>query len=277
MRRLPITVVILTYNEERAIGDCLDSVIPYFSEVIVLDSFSEDDTQTIATDKGVCVVQRVFDNYASQRNFGLNTIEKENEWVFFLDADERLSRDVVDELFNLIDNEALNNCSLYRLRRKDHFLGRWLRRTSGYPTWFGRLCKVGEVSVERAINEEYLTEGRVGLLKSHIMHFPFLKGVHHWVERHNKYSTMEAERLHQTETSITWKDIFNRDPGIRRIEHKKIFYSLPGRPFIGFIYLYLVRLGFLDGYPGFVFCLLRAYYEFLIGLKQAEKAHKRTN
>ncbi len=271
MKRLPITVVILTYNEEQAIGDCLDSVVPYFSEVIVLDSFSEDDTQVIVADKGAHIVEREFENYALQRNFGLNTMKKENEWVFFLDADERLGHDAIEELRCLIDDGTLNDCSLYRLRRKDHFLGRWLRRTSGYPTWFGRLCKSGEVSVERAINEEYLTEGKVGLLKSHIMHFPFLKGIHHWVDRHNKYSTMEAKKLHHEKTPIVLRNMFSKDPGVRRVEHKKAFYSLPGRPIIGFLYLYWIRLGFLDGYPGFVFCLLRAYYEFLIGLKQSEK------
>lgn len=270
MSKLPISIVILTLNEADTIGGCLSSVIGHFSEVIVLDSLSTDQTCDLATAAGARVEERPFDNYAAQRDFALNTLEKDNDWVFFLDADERLEGDVIAELQNLVTSGAFEKHSLFRLRRKDHFMGRWLRRTSGYPTWFGRLCKAGSVTVEREINEEYVTDGPVGFLDSHIQHFPFMKGLHHWFERHNRYSTMEAQKLNQNTVGARWRELFHRDPAHRRVVLKKIFYSLPARPVVAFLYLFIFRLGFLDGYPGFVFCLLRSHYEFMISVKRRE-------
>ena len=161
--------------------------------------------------------------------------------------------------------------TLYRIRRKDYFFGRWIRRSSGYPTWFGRFFRVGRVTVEREINEEYHTDGKVGHLKSHLIHYPFNKGLHYWFERHNKYSTMEAEILtseHHDELML--KRFFFPDPTIRRKALKQLAYRIPGRPFIVFLYLFLIRLGFLDGIAGLNYCILRSVYEYMINIKAQE-------
>jgi len=270
MSKLPITVVILTFNEEVTIQGCLESVQPHFGEVIVLDSLSTDNTQELVKTQGARLETRPFDNYAAQRRHALDDLKKEFGWVFFLDADERVSQELLEELSRLVERGNLNDADLYRLRRKDHFLGRWIKRTSGYPTWFGRLCKVGAVTIEREINEEYLTDGPVGFLESHLLHFPFMKGLGHWFDRHNRYSSMEAEKFELEHTSFSFKRLASKDPANRRKELKALFYRLPCRPLIAFLYLYFLRLGFLDGRAGFLYCCLRSYYEFMINIKRRE-------
>lgn len=150
-------------------------------------------------------------------------------------------------------------------------MGRWLKASSGYPTWFGRLVRVGRVWVEREINEEYHTDGRIGILDSHLHHYPFSKGLASWVEKHNRYSTMEAEALPCTHKSYSdLKQIFSRDPMARRKAAKALAYRMPLRPLLVLGYLLVVRRGILDGKPGLHFAMLRAFYEYLIDLKQKE-------
>jgi hypothetical protein len=157
------------------------------------------------------------------------------------------------------------------MRRKDFLFGRWLRRSSGYPTWFGRLVRVGQVRIERAVNEEYLTAGRIVELREHLHHQPFNKGMHWWFERHNRYSSMEAAAL-RSERRQAWRarELFARDAVLRRRALKRLAYRLPARPALALIYLYFLRLGLLDGLAGAYYCLLRASYEFMIEAKLQE-------
>jgi glycosyltransferase involved in cell wall biosynthesis len=263
------SILILTLNEEANLPGCLAS-IRQCDDIVVLDSCSTDQTEQIAKDAGVRFFRRPFDNYGSQRNFGLNEIEYKNPWVLMVDADEKVPPELFDEINTIIKNGE-QNISLYRMKRKDFFLGGWIKHSSGYPTWFGRLVKVGEVKVERAINEEYVTEGKVGLLKNHLHHYPFNKGFAAWLEKHNRYSSMEAQLIVQG--GLEWPslaDFFHKDPAIKRKAVKSIVYRMPGRPLLMFLVLYIFRMGFLDGKAGFTFCLLRFFYEFMINCKVKE-------
>ena len=131
--------------------------------------------------------------------------------------------------------------------------------------------KIGHVSVERAINEEYHTIGEIGVLNEHLGHYPFNKGFHSWLEKHNRYSTMEAQFfVDGSGDEMKWYKIFNKDPVIRRKVIKYFVYKLPGRPLLMFFALYVVRRGFLDGRAGLTFCLLRSFYEFMISCKVKE-------
>lgn len=263
-----ISILILTYNESVNLPDCLQSV-SLFDEIVVLDSGSDDNTLDLAKTVGATVLSRPFDNYAAQRNFGL-AHDFKYDWVLMLDADERIPSEFVEEL-SRVTQLPDNPIALYRMRRKDIFMGRWLKRSSGYPTWLGRLFKKGRVRVEREINEEYYTDGDVGLLEGHLEHYPFNKGLHYWFERHNRYSTMEAKRLlEEREASIPWYGFWSSDPMLRRKAFKQFAYRVPCRPFFTFCYLYLFRFGFLDGMPGLQFSLMRATYEFMISLKMRE-------
>ena len=263
-----VSVLILTLNEKVNLPGCLESV-RWSDDIVVFDSFSSDKTVEIAETAGARVVQRKFDNYATQRNAAFNDVQYKHPWVLMLDADERATPELYSEIRQATVNKS--SVSLYRVRRKDIFWGKWLNRSSGYPSWFGRLFKAGTVRVEREVNEEYLTDGDIGHLRAHLIHYPFNKGIHHWLEKHNHYSSMEAEALlKETFSRLEFRQILSSDPTKRRKFLKQLAYRLPCRPFIVFCYLYFFRMGFLDGIPGLTYCRLRSIYEYMIDLKVKE-------
>jgi len=263
------TVLILTKDEEVNIADCLASVPPGVG-AHVLDSMSSDRTAEIARERGAQVHFRPFDSYASQRNYGLHALRYTTRWALMLDADERMTPALHEEIQRRLATASPQD-TLFRMRRQDMFMGRWLRRSSGYPTWFGRLARVDAVRVEREINEEFVTDGRVGYLDAHLIHYPFNKGVAYWIERHNRYSTMEAATLQQeSRGAVLWRELFRGDPAVRRKWIKQIAYRLPGRPALIFLYLFLARGGFRDGSAGLTYCTLRFIYECMINAKMQE-------
>ena len=252
------SVVILTKNEEVAIRECISSVNS--DDIWVVDSESTDNTVSTAESlHNVVVVNKPFDNYANQRNFALG-LNFRYQWILMLDADERLSKSARSFLDNLNASEIPYDISMMSFLRHDYFLGRWLRGASGYPLHFPRLFRKGSVKVNREINEEYSGSGKNLNVRHHIDHYPFIKGIHHWYERHNIYSSMEVEALG-----------VNTNSGSYRSKLKRFFYKLPFRYLIMFVYLYVFKRGFLAGRPGFLFCLMRASYEIMIVAKQKEK------
>jgi glycosyltransferase involved in cell wall biosynthesis len=264
-----ISVLILTLNEELNLVQCMDSC-SWCDDITVFDSFSGDRTPEIAAGKNVRFIQRRFDNYAAQRNAALAEVRFKHPWVLMVDADERIAPDLAVEMQRAVA-AADADTVLFRMRRKDFFLGRWLRRSSGYPTWFGRLMRRGRVRVERAINEEYIADGKVAHLQGHLLHYPFNKGIAHWYARHNAYSSLEAlAKMGDRGAALSPIALLSADPTARRRALKRLGYRLPMRPTIVFLYLYVVRLGFLDGRAGFAFSRMRASYELLIDLKVLE-------
>jgi len=264
-----VSILILTLNEELNIGDCIDSCTG-FDDIVVYDSVSDDRTRDIAASKGARVVERHFDGYAAQRNAALSEVAYQHPWVLMLDADERLNADLIEEIRRRVA-AADTDLAMFRMRRKDYFMGKWLKRSSGYPTWFGRLVRRGRVRVEREVNEEYIADGRVEHLQEHLEHYPFNKGVAHWFERHNRYSTMEARaKVEMRRAPIDAAALFGPDPTIRRRTLKQILYRLPFRPQLIFLYLYVFRLGALDGRAGLYFSRMRTSYEMFIDLKVLE-------
>jgi glycosyltransferase involved in cell wall biosynthesis len=266
---MTISVLILTLNEEDNLPLCLSS-LAWCDDVVILDSYSDDHTEKISIKAKARFFQRQFDNYAAQRNYGLNSISYKYDWLLMVDADETVPVELVEEMRNAIEHDDTDT-TIYRMRRKDHFLGKWIKRSSGYPTWFGRLVKIGEVQVEREINEEYVTDGKIDFLQEHLFHYPFNKGLSSWFDKHNRYSSMEAKLLCGNGfTTPSFKKIFSTDPVDRRKAIKALVYKIPGRPFAMFFALYIVKGGFLDGRAGLIFSLLRAFYEFMINCKVRE-------
>ena len=267
---MPVSVLILTLNEALNLPGCLESVA-WSDDIVVFDSFSTDGTEEIARAAGARVIQRKFGNYAAQRNAALTEVDYRHSWVLMVDADERWPEALGREIARALEADSTGAVSLYHFRRKDLFLGRWLRRSSGYPTWAGRLVRCGHVRVEREINEEYHTDGQKAYLQGHFLHYPFNKGFACWLERHNRYSTMEAAALvEEVRGRANWAGLFSRNPVTRRKAQKQLAYRLPGRPLLVFLYLYLFRMGFLDGRPGLIYCTLRMIYEYMIDLKVKE-------
>lgn len=265
-----LSVVILTKNEEADLPACLASV-SWSTDVIVFDSFSTDRTIDIAKSAGARVYQRVFDDYATQRNASL-AVSFEHPWVLILDADERIGLDLKAELFAFVDS-AGPECVAGRIRRRD-FLGQtWLRHSQLSP-YFVRVVRLGSVHYERAVNEILIADGEIHELDGYFDHHPFSKGIAHWVAKHNVYSSMEARLVVDSRRGLVpfsiGKVFFADDFNERRFHQKELFYRLPCRPVIKFLLIYLLRRGFLDGTAGFTYALLQSFYEYLIVLKTRE-------
>ena len=260
------SIAILTLNEEQDITACLASVA-FCDDVLVFDSFSRDATVERAKAAGARVIQHPFADYASQRMACLELGGFRYDWVFMLDADERFTPSLHTEIEQELSRPN-NSHSLYRLRRKDHLKGRWIRGSSGYPTWFGRLIKRGEVRITRTVNEQYETDGSVGLLQEHFIHHPFSKGVSRWMARHIDYSDGEAAALStERRQTMDWAGFLHRDPARRRRALKRLYYRLPLRPWWVFAYLYVWRGGFLAGQSGYHYACLKMSYEMMIDAK----------
>lgn len=265
---MPVSVLILTLNEEINLAACLKSVA-WSDDVVVLDSCSTDRTIDITREAGARFVQRRFDNWSAHQNWAMENVEFKNPWVFYLDADERCPADLAAEIQSVV---AATSNAAFRLRRKDYFMGQWLRRAQLYPTWLVRLFRPEAIRFERLVNPVPVVVGNVGQLDGHLDHYPFSHGIRHWVTRHNGYSDMEAEENVKLlgARRVSLGELFSLDPNLRRMEFKKIFYLLPARPLAKFVYYYIVRRGFLDGQAGLTYSLLQSYYEYLIVIKTRE-------
>jgi glycosyltransferase involved in cell wall biosynthesis len=267
------SILILTKNEERNIGACLDSVA-WCNDVVVLDSYSTDCTRELAAASGARIFEREFDNFGAQRSYALDHIPFKNAWVFHLDADERFNDALRKECEEVIVKDER---SAYFVANRIIFLGRWIKHSSQYPYHQVRLVKIGEARFAKAGHgqrEEAPRRG-VGYLRTPYDHLNFSKGIADWVERHNRYSSEEAAVLR--EGPVPFRDLVASDALVRKRALKRLHASLPGRWLWKFFYLYILKRGFLDGYPGFAYCTLNAFYDFLITVKIEERAKRSKN
>ena len=271
-----VSTLILTLNEEINIGECLES-LSWCDDIVVLDSLSTDRTRAIAEGYGARVVTRAFDNWSAHQNWAVANIEFRHPWVLYLDADERCLPDLRDDVIRHARPHAAE--SAFRIRRKDYFMGRWLRHAQLYPSWFVRLFRPGRIRYERLVNPVAIVDGQTGELEAHIVHYPFSHGVSHWIARHNRYSDMEAieaAKLRRGDgTARPAGSLWSKDPNERRRKLKDLFFRLPARPLIKFLYYYAWRRGFLDGRAGLTYATLQAIYEYMIACKGAE-LHRRS-
>ena len=264
-----ISVLILTKNEQQDLPACLASVA-WFKDVHVLDSESTDTTVKLAENSGANVTVRPFDGYASQRNFGLKLPFK-NDWVLILDADERITPELAVEMQAFVATAPSKNVAGARIRRRDIWWGRWLKHAQISPLYV-RLVRVGRAHYEREINEVLVVDGDIVDLAMPFDHYPFSKGLDHWISKHNVYSRMEADLIVKGALiKPNWRvALFGDDFSERRIHQKAIFYGLPARPIIKFFYMLIARRAFLDGLPGIRYAVLQAIYEYFIVLKTKE-------
>ncbi len=266
-----ISVLILTKNEEQDLPGCLESVA-WSDDVFVFDSFSTDGTAAIAQSRGAHFMQRKFDGYASQRNAALEGLPFRHEWVFLPDADERPTPALVEEMRKAV-SAVPEGVNAFRVRRRDFFEGTWLKHAQISP-YYIRLVRRGKARYTREINEVLEVEGEIGELKSPLDHFPFSKGIAHWISKHNTYSTMEAEIVAKglSRTEASWKTALTaKDFHERRRAQKAIFYRVPARPLIKWIYMMFVRGAILDGRAGIAYANLQAMYEYWIVQKTKEQ------
>jgi len=271
---IPVLGLAITCNEEVNLPACLD-------EVFIVDSFSEDGTMGVCerfAAGGVRARQHEFEDYASQRNWALRELPWSREWILSVDADERVTPELQRELQDLSAEGPPTNAHAYMVKRRFYFLGHWIRRCGLYPVWLIRLFRRDSVTYRRKVNEQVVVDGAVGRLENGLIHLDG-KGISAWIWKHNRYSSMEATSI-SDERRLSLREDLRRlginslgdmnDPLKRRIALKQIFRRMPCRYVWVFLYMYLMRLGFLDGLPGLYYCLLHAANQVHIAAKTYE-------
>lgn len=272
-----ISVLILTKNEQQDLPDCLRSVA-WADDIHVYDSYSDDDTVAIALRSGAVVTQRVFDNWAAHQNWGLANIPFRYPWVLYIDADERVTPELKTSIEEVLRGPEANVA--FRVRRRDFLDERWLKYSQASP-FYMRLFRPGKMRYERLVNPVSIPDGPVGNISGYLDHYPFSKGITHWLNRHNSYSTFEAVQISENRDANVPFNIIQAFSGgnfnQRRYHQKELFYRLPCRPLLKFALLYFFKRGFLDGRPGFTYACLQSIYEYMIVLKTHELQRKNLN
>lgn len=269
-----ITIYILTYNEELDIAACIESAM-VSDDIIVVDSVSCDRTVEIANRYPVRVVEHAFESHGKQRTWMLENISPKYEWVYILEADERMTPELFAECVEATKNTE--NLIGYYAAERVMFMGAWIRHSTQYPRYQLRLFRHGKVwFTDYGHTEREVCDGNTGFLKETYPHYTSGKGLSRWIDKHNRYSTDEAkETLHQLEKgNINWNDLFFGKTEVdRRRALKNLSLRVPGRPIVRFLYMYFILRGCLDGRAGFSWCTLQAFYEYLILLKVWEMKH----
>jgi len=270
----PVSVLVPTYNEEIHLTDCLASVAGWASEVFVVDSFSTDRTREIAASFGANFVQHRFEGYALQKNWALENLKFNNEWVLILDADERVTQQLRDEIGTILASGHTAVAGYY-LNRRFIFYGKWIRHCGWYPSWNMRLFRhrLGRYEI-REVDEHVLLNGTTKYCKHDLIHED-VRGIEAWIEKHNRYSSYNAgiyKKIAEGKSNgeITTRLLGNSTERKRFIK-QHIWPYLPGRAFLFFLYMYFFRLGFLDGMHGYYFCVMHAVFQQFVVVKQWEE------
>lgn len=271
---VPVSVMVFTLDEAVHLPSCLDS-LAWCDDVIVIDSFSTDATTEIARARGARVHQHAFEGFGSQRNWALDHAAPKHDWVLILDADERVTPELVDEIRQALAS-GTNGVGAFRVKRRFHMWGRWLRYSSLYPSWVVRLIHRQRVRyVDRGHAETQTVDGEIRELR-HDLIDENLRGIDEWFARQNRYASKEAEfELAQERSPFEWRELLARDPLRRRIALKRILWRLPGRPQAFFLYSYLFRGGFRDGRDGLMFCAMKSIYQGMIVAKKYDAERSR--
>jgi glycosyltransferase involved in cell wall biosynthesis len=276
--KAPISVLIPVKNEAANLGACLASVA-FCDDIVVVDSGSTNGTREIAGQAGARLVDFHWDgHFPKKKNWALANVPWKNEWVFIIDADERVTPDLAAELRAAVNQTTHQG---FYVNRRFWFLDGWLNHCGYYPSWnlrffrhgLGRYEKLadsaGTDSGDNEVHEHVQLNGSAGYLKGEMEHYAF-PDIATWVEKHNRYSNWEA-RLQVEAGAASRADGAALDPGLagkRRL--RRLAWSMPFRPALRFFYHYVLRAGILDGYRGYVFCRLMAWYEFLSVAKARE-------
>ncbi len=276
--KLPISVIIATKNEERNILDCLRS-IEFADQVLLADSHSTDKTADIARKWGAEVHPFTYSGgWPKKRNWALENLDIRNDWILILDADERVSEELRIEIQEAIQSRSID---AYYIRWKFIFLGRWMRHSWSHG-WMLRLFRKGKAKYEdlgmrnqggwdAEVHENIVSEGVCKRLKSPLDH-ESNQDLSFWIRKQNEFSDWNAaRRIDQLSIPLPpVRFMFLSDPLKRRKFLKALFIRLPAKPLLMFIFLYVLKRGFLDGVEGYYFCRLRAIHEFNIGAKVFE-------
>jgi glycosyltransferase involved in cell wall biosynthesis len=273
---LPITVVVSVKNEELNLSKCL-KCLKNFSQVIVVDSNSTDKTPEIVRSFGYKLVNFNWNGkFPKKRNWTLENVNIKNDWVLFLDADEYLTKQFINEVSAKID---LNEHTGYWIYYNNFFLGEEqkyglkMRKLALFKKDFGRFEQINEDNwshLDMEIHEHPIINGSIGKIKSTIIHKDY-NSLEHYISKHNSYSSWEANRY------LSLK----KDKAIKLTLRQQIKYNLIENgllPYLYFFGTYILKAGFLDGMSGYYFARFKLFYFFQIQVKIKEyKKHSEKN
>ena len=275
MEPLNVSVLIATKNEEKNIEGAIRSV-EWADQVTLIDSGSTDSTCEIAQSLGSEVCQFHYNGmWPKKRNWALKNVTIRNPWVLVLDADERVSPELRKDIEWAIRQDEYDG---FYIKWQFYFLGKWMKYSWSHG-WMLRLFRLGKGVYEDLgmrdeggwdveVHENIVVDGKCSKLKGHLIH-KSNENLSYWIEKQNSFSDWNARRrLTQVNQGIPpISSVFSSDPGKQRKWLKAIFLRLPLKSFLMFIYLYVIKMGFLDGLAGYHFCALRAFHEGQINAK----------
>jgi glycosyltransferase involved in cell wall biosynthesis len=258
----PLSVIVLTFNEEKNLPDCLESLAG-FGDVVVVDSGSTDKTTAIANRSGASVYEHPFESFAQQRNWAIDNCEPKRDWILFLDADEAATPEFKQAVINAI-RTASDNIAGFYCCWKMMLDGRWLKRSDSFPKWQLRIVRRGRADFIDSGHgqKEGRVDGELGYIREPYLHYPLSKGWDEWWAKHKQYADEEAADRLSRPPSLA--ELFSKDPSRRNRALKPILSRIPGWPTMRFLHMYVLKGGFLEGREGFKYCASMARYESLI-------------
>ncbi len=267
-----ISVIVLTYNEEANLAVCLSSLAQLSAEIFIVDSGSTDRTIEIANNFGCQIFSNPWKNHAEQMNWAIRELPIKTEWIMRLDADERLTPELAQELKEALP-QSPSLVSAYEVKRRVFFMGRWIRYGGYYPTWLLRIWRTGLGFCEQRWMDEHIviSEGKIVQLQNDIID-DNKKDLTFWINKHNYYANREVQDILQI---FSEKDVILATNNFTQVTQrrwiKKNLYSrspLFLRALIYYLLRYFVGLGFLDGKEGLIFHFFQGFwYRFLVDAK----------
>ncbi|MBB3700967.1 glycosyltransferase [Flammeovirga yaeyamensis] len=268
MSKLPISVLIPVKNEEKNIERCISRLID-FDEIIVIDSNSTDKTPDIASNNGARVINFIWDGkFPKKRNWALRNIDIRNDWVLFIDADEFLTNEFLNEIKSKFNKES--NHKGYWLNFTNFFMGKQLlhgdkmKKLALFNRNYGEYERIDEDSwshLDMEVHEHPIINGDIGEIKSPITHNDF-RGLTHYIDKHNQYSSWEAKRY------VNLKGDYTNLTKRQKLKYKLLKIGI--LPTFYFFSTYFLKFGFLDGIAGYYFAHYKKNYFIQIQTKVKE-------
>jgi glycosyltransferase involved in cell wall biosynthesis len=271
-----IDVIYTTFNEEANLPTSLASVAPWANQIFVVDSHSTDRTREIAEQYNAHWYTQTWLGYAGQKNWALDNLPLTARWVLIIDADEVVQPDLRDAMLEVAAGgvPAADEPGAYYVNRYFLFLGKPIWRCAYYPSWNIRFIRPHAARYEpREVHEQMIVDGPVGYLAGHLEHWD-RRGVSYWNAKHNDYAEKEAREIYKVmlggSQTRAKPRLLGTAPERRRWIKHHIYPRLPAKWLCRFLYMYVLKLGFLDGLVGFRFCLFISSYELMIALNLKE-------
>ena len=265
MEKIPITVVILTLNDEPHLPELLDSIQPYVEDIFIVDSRSTDRTVDIALERGVKIVQRVFTTPPEQYGWAFRNLPIKTEWLFSMDQDERFSISLVEELKRLFDTGIPEDVDGFTVKWRLWFMGKPLHAvTDTFRLMRTAKCSVTEVSC----NEHFVVPGRICKLKGILEHKDVLN-LHEWYEKQNLWTTLEAIGRIKDKSEDEKSRLFGTKLQ-RKMLFKRFFIHMPCGKLFMFWYYFLKYGAWKDGYAGWCWARLRVWVHRVGDMKERE-------